>query len=482
MDKINSDEVNKELARRELLEFTKHTMDGFDAQPFHQTYYHVLNLFAEGKIKKLMITMPPQHGKSEGSTRRLPAFMLGKNPDLRTAIVSYSSTFAKKFNREIQRIIDSPEYHSLFPETILNESNVVTVSSNYLRNSEEFEVVNKKGSLKAVGRGGPLTGNPVDVLIMDDLYKDHSEGNSPVTRQGVWDWYVSTADTRLHNDSQQLIVFTRWHEEDLIGMLESSKSEKVVEISSLDQIKSIDSNSWIKINFEALKESDKTDIDQREKGQSLWETKHSAEKLNRSKGLDSENFNCLFQGNPESQEGMLYKTFKTYDELPEIREKKNYTDTADTGKDCLCAIDYAIPLDANDENIYVIDVLYTDKPMEYTEKWTASQLKRNSISLAEIESNNGGRGFARAVEKLVPSNIVIDSFSQNLNKESRIHTNKAAVNKRIVFPSDWETRFPDFHKHLTKYKKLFAANKQDGGPDVLSGIIERNDGNDFWVM
>ena len=217
------DEITKEikyrLSRKHLLDFTKTTLDGFMVQDFHEKYYELLNLFALGKIKNLMITMPPQHGKSEGSTRRLPAYMLGLNPNLKIALASYNDTFSSKFNRDVQRIIDSEMYNGIFPKTTLNRSNVVTVSSNYLRNSHEFEIVNEKGSLKSVGRGGALTGNPVDIMIMDDLYKDYAEGNSPVIRQSVWDWYVSVVLTRLHNDSQQLIVFTRWHEEDLIGLI-----------------------------------------------------------------------------------------------------------------------------------------------------------------------------------------------------------------------------------------------------------------------
>ena len=101
--------------------------------------------------------MPPQHGKSEGSTRRLPAYLLGKNPDRKVVVSSYNATFARKFNRDIQRIIDDKEYYKLFPETVLNQSNVVAISDSWLRNSEEFEIVNNKGSLKAVGRGGALT-------------------------------------------------------------------------------------------------------------------------------------------------------------------------------------------------------------------------------------------------------------------------------------------------------------------------------------
>ena len=478
--KVDLNEVKKEHARRSLLNFTKYTMPEFQAQPFHEVYYHVLDLFAKGKIKKLMITMPPQHGKSEGSTRRLPAYVLGRNPNKKIAIISYSSTFAKKFNRDIQRIIDEDVYYRLYPETVLNESNVVTISSNYLRNSEEFEIVGKKGSLKAVGREGALTGNPVDMMLMDDLYKDHKEGNSPIVRQAVWDWYTSTADTRLHNDSQQLIVFTRWHEDDLIGRIE--KKEKVVNIKSLEHLKTVPPDAWVKINFEAIKVSEKTPIDPREKDTALWEKKHSLKKLKRSKSLDSEMFECMQQGNPESKAGMLYDTFKTYDSLPELREKKNYTDTADKGEDCLCSINYALPLDTNDKNIYILDILYTDEPMEKTEGWTANMLNKDKINLVEIESNNGGRGFARAVEKLVSNNVTIHSFTQSQNKESRILTNKSAVNNRIVFPSDWSIKNPDFYNHVTKFKKMFKANKQDGGPDVLSGIVERNDNAEIWVM
>ena len=116
-----------EEAKTNLLDFTKYTMPAFEAAPFHIVYYKVFDLFAEGKYKNLMITMPPQHGKSEGSTRRLPAYLLGKNPDRKVVVSSYNATFARKFNRDIQRIIDDKEYYKLFPETVLNQSNVVAI-------------------------------------------------------------------------------------------------------------------------------------------------------------------------------------------------------------------------------------------------------------------------------------------------------------------------------------------------------------------
>ena len=118
-------------SRTSLLKFTLSTMPTFQPADFHKRYYQVLTDFADGKIKKLMVFMPPQHGKSEGSTRRLPAYILGKDPNRKVAVVSYSAPKARKFNREIQRVIDTPEYHEIFPNTVLNTSNVTTVAGSW---------------------------------------------------------------------------------------------------------------------------------------------------------------------------------------------------------------------------------------------------------------------------------------------------------------------------------------------------------------
>ena len=211
------------LGERNLLSFTRYTLPSFIPAPFHVAYYEVLTRFAMGEIKKLMITMPPQHGKSEGATRRLPAFVLGQDPDKRIAIVSYNATKARKFNRELQRIMDDDRYYELFPQTLLAGQTSYQEqgkrSRNYARNADECEIVGYQGSFKTIGVGGSLTGEPVDMLIMDDLYKDAASAWSPVIRQNVADWYDTVASTRLHNDSQQLMVFTRWHMEDLAGRL-----------------------------------------------------------------------------------------------------------------------------------------------------------------------------------------------------------------------------------------------------------------------
>lgn len=472
MQKLEALQILEEQARRvarsDLKAYSTYMMPSFDWQPYHKVYYEVLNLFAYKKIKKLIITMPPQHGKSQGSTRFLPSFMFGLNPDTRLAVTSYNSTIARKFNRDNQRLIDTPEYANLFPKTRLSSSNVVTVSSNYLRNSEEFEIVGHKGMLKAVGRGGALTSITLDCVIMDDLYKDYAEGNSPVIRESAWDWYTTVVKTRLHNDSQQLIVFTRWHEEDIIGRIE--QNEEVITLNSLTQLEGINPNAWVKINFEAIKDGQPTEIDNRKVGEPLWVNRHNLNKLLNERKLDPNKFECLYQGNPESKDGLLYsEPWKTYNKLPEVITKiGNYTDTADSGVDYLCSINYVV----SKEGIFVTDVLYTQEGMEVTEITVPEFLNRNGVKQADFESNNGGRYFALNVQK--KTKAAIRWFHQSANKESRINTNSAQVQRHIYFPTGWESRFPIFWKHLSGFKKNFKANSQDGAPDVLTGIIEKN--------
>ena len=247
--KNNPGEIVKAAARHRLINFSRYMQPDLALEPFHVVYYTLLDMFAHGLIRKMIVQMPPQHGKSEGSSRKTPAFMLGLDPDKKICIGSYAATIARDFNRDVQRIIDTPRYRELFPETYLNGSNVVTMANTYLRNSDVIEMVGHKGSLRVVGRGGSLTSKTVDVSILDDVYKDYAEGNSPIVRNAAWKWYTTVVRTRLHNDSQELIVFTRWHDDDLIGRIEKS-GETVIDIKSWDDVKDIPAGAWVRINFE----------------------------------------------------------------------------------------------------------------------------------------------------------------------------------------------------------------------------------------
>lgn len=452
-------------SRADLLRFTLATMPTFAPAGFHERYYKVLTEFALGNIKKLMVFMPPQHGKSEGSTRRLPSFILGLKPDTRLGIVSYSATKAKKFNREIQRIIDTEEYAGIFPETRLNSSNVATTSGAWLRNSEECEIVGYRGGFKTVGVGGALTGEPVDVLIMDDIYKDAKTAWSPLVRQSVSDWYDTVAETRLHNDSQQLIVFTRWHEDDLAGKLLREQGEYDSEANR---------NGWVVVTYQAIKQGAPTAYDPREEGEPLWEERHSLEKLESIRKRNPHVFNSLYQQNPQPAEGLMYEGFAEYSIRPSAQYcvRKAYVDTADTGADYLCAIIY----DETEHGNYILDVLYTQRPMEHTEPALAQMLTAHRVEECNVESNNGGRGFQRAVERecrlLGNAKTRFRWFHQRENKAVRINVHSASVQNLCVMPQGWTRLFPEFATAILGYLKV-GRNAHDDAPDALTGTIEK---------
>ena len=432
---------------------------------FHAAYYRVLEAFARGKIRRLIVTIPPQHGKSLGATTLLPAYMLGLDPELKIAIASYSASLANRFNRRVQRLIDSQAYAALFPETTVKRAGA---RSEYVRTADCAEIVGHQGEVMSVGREGSLTGNRVDVLILDDLYKDAMEANSPVVRENCWEWYTSVARTRLHNASRELIVFTRWHKEDLIGLLK--QKEQVVPLERWAQLEETERDRWLHLNFEALRTAPPTEIDGRAIGEPLWGERHDVGLLRQRMQLDPLRFECMYQGRPSAAQGLLYGRFAEYGALPDgIVRYANYTDTADTGDDYLCSVCYAVDRAGR---IYVTDVVYLREPMEVTEQLVAAMIAAQPACDVLMESNNGGRGFARAVGRLCPHHRIA-WFCQHENKEARILSNASAVWHNVVMPVDWTIRWPDFAHHLMTYRRLFRANRWHDAPDMLPGIVER---------
>lgn len=439
----------------------------------------------EGGIYLVGDTFIPTHN-SEGSSRKLPAFMLGLNPDKKICIGSYAATIARDFNRDVQRIIDTPSYRELFPETYLNGSNVVTMANTYLRNSDVIEMVGHKGLLRVVGRGGSLTSKTVDVSILDDVYKDYAEGNSPIVRNAAWKWYTTVVRTRLHNDSQELIVFTRWHDDDLIGRIEKS-GETVIDIKSWDDVKNIPAGAWVRINFEGLKTGEPTEVDPREPGAALWDRRHSRAKLEGQRALDPVQFQCLYQGNPGNAEGKLYRNpFRTYVDKSEwgtYVRSGNYTDVADEGDDFTFSACYDVYKSGNEawneqkkrfEPILyalITDMVFTQENTEITAVTVPEMINRCGTQKAWIESNNGGSGFEKVIRKKLKA--VTEPFYQGANKESRIITNSAMVNAQIIMPIGWEQRFPKIHEHLTGFLRDFPANAHDDPEDGLTGIYEK---------
>lgn len=251
-----------------------------------------------------MVFMPPRHGKSELVSRRFPAYVFGKNRDLQIISTSYGADLASRMNRDVQRIIDSPQYGDVFPETKLFGKNIQTIAyGSFLRNSEIFEIVGNRGSYRSAGVGGGITGMGCNILIVDDPIKDAEQAYSDVYRDKVWEWFTSTAYTRLESGGGVLIVLTRWHEDDLAGRLL--------------QREVIGGDKWKVITYPAIAEKDEL---HRKEGDPLHADRFPLEQLNSIRtAVGGQVWASLYQQRPTALEGGIVKRnwIRFYKELPE---------------------------------------------------------------------------------------------------------------------------------------------------------------------
>jgi len=240
----------------------------------------------------LIVSMPPRHGKSELISRRLPAYLLGLNPNESIIASSYSADLASRNNRDVQRVIDSQYYRNLFPDTQLNSQNTRTISGLYLRNSDLFEIVGHRGVYRSAGVGGGITGMGGKWLLIDDPVKNREEADSATYRQATWDWYTSTMYTRQAPDARILIVMTRWHSDDLVGRL--------IELSGNDP----KADQWQVINLPAISTDERPQYDPRKAGQELWPEKFDIFELERMKASIGEyQWAALYQQTPRAGGG-----------------------------------------------------------------------------------------------------------------------------------------------------------------------------------
>jgi len=295
-----------ELARRELLTYVEFTKKDYKANWHHRLLCDYLQAFINGEIQKLMVWMPPQYGKSELTSRRLPSFKLGIHPTSKIAICSYSADLAYSFNRDVKRIIQSEDYQLIFPDTKINEKNVKnSAKGSFLNNANLFEIIDKGGALKATGVGGPLSGYAVDMLLIDDPVKDAVEGDSITDQDKKWDWYMKVARTRLHKDSQQLITMTRWNKNDLSGKILANFPTEW-EVLKLEAIKK--THCFINPKYTKI-------VDPREFGEALWPERHSKSDVLATAKADPSTFDALYQQDPRPSKNRLYATGFDYERI-----------------------------------------------------------------------------------------------------------------------------------------------------------------------
>lgn len=282
----------KRRGRRGLVDFTQYTKHDYQVAEFHRIVAEHLELVLQGKIKRLMVFGPPQHGKSEMVSRRFPAYAFGKRPSLRIIGASYAGSLAREMNLDIQGIMDSEPYAQLFPAVKLNGR----------RNSDLFDIPDFGGRYKAAGVGMGITGKPADLGIIDDPIKDYQEASSQKVRDNLWNWYTTTFRSRIQKGGAIILTQTRWHEDDLAGrLLELAKRNP-----KADQ--------WVVLRFEALRETPPEDdvgndaayLDTRALGEPLADFRYDVESLVATReSVGPRVWQSVYQGSPTEQKGAV---------------------------------------------------------------------------------------------------------------------------------------------------------------------------------
>jgi len=311
------EEKAQRLARSNLLDFTEYTFYDYQANWHHEILCEALEEFVAGKIENMIVMMPPRHGKSELVSRRLPAYIFGKNPDAQIIACSYAADLARRMNRDVQRIMESDNYTHLFPDSRLFSSNVRSLAKNtWLKNTDIFEIVDHRGVYRASGIGGGITGHGFDVGIIDDPIKNQKEAGSKVFRDAIWEWYTTTFMTRMEKGAQKLVTMTRWHDDDLCGrLLAEMKSDPNADQWEVIRFQGIKTSKVFKIGIDNFKSKIK---DPRKDGDALWPAKQPLKKLKTIKSALKRLFSGLFQQDPALQEGNILKRIhlQYYTEMP----------------------------------------------------------------------------------------------------------------------------------------------------------------------
>lgn len=455
-------EAQKELSRRDFWEYCKFTSPDFyrEDRAFLKDMATKLQWFIEEAEEQiLVVNLPPRHGKSRTATKFVQ-WLFGKyGHHIKVMTGSYNETLSSTFAKQVRDTIATERtegvtvYNDIFPYTKIKYGES-TQSKWALEGSEQANYL-------ATSPTGTATGFGCNIMIIDDLIKNSEEAYNANNLKKKIDWFNNTMLSRTEEGFKLIIIMTRWCTEDLAGYI----------LENYDNV--------IHINYKAVQDD----------GTMLCDEILSKKSYNlKTKNMNKDIVAANYQQEPIDIKGRLYTKIKTYEDIPRddngndlFKYRLNYTDTADEGKDFLCSICYGM----YNESYYILDVLYTQDAMEITEPATAEMLIRNNIGSALIESNNGGRGFARNVERECrdrgDTHTNIQWFHQNKNKVARILSNSTSVMNNIYFPVNWEDRWPDFAEEIRKYQKE-GKNEHDDAEDALTGVYENPQPYNNWLI
>lgn len=440
-------EAKLELARRDFFDYCELMAPDFykRSRQYLVQLANTLQEFVFNSPKKvLVISIPPRCGKSRTASL-FAEWTFGKDPTKKIMTGSYNETLSTQFAKTVRNTIQTqkvepfiPVFSDVFPDVKIKQGDAAM---------NMWSLEGQYSSYLATSPSGTATGFGCSLMIIDDVIKNAQEANNQLTKQAHYDWFTNTMLSRLEEGGKIIIIMTRWASDDLAGrIINHFKDDAEV------------------ISLKALQDD----------GTMLCDEVLSRDSYEEKKKLMSPDiFYANYQQEPIDLKGQLYTSFKTYDTLPQFEKIQSYTDTADTGSDYLCSIIYGI----YQKEAYILDVIYTNEPMEITEPLVAKHIFEYKVNQADIESNNGGRGFSRQISHYLTNtyntnHTVIRPFHQSKNKQARILSNATWVMEHIYFPQNWHNKYPEFYKAITSYQRE-GKNLHDDAPDALTGVAEK---------
>lgn len=441
-----------ELARREFFYFCHLMAPKF----YKENRQYLIDLsnemqsFYESDEEVLIINVPPRHGKSRTASM-FAQWVFGQNIDEKIMTGSYNETLSTTFSKAVRNGISEEKadkekivYNDIFPNTRIkygdSAMNLWSLEGGY-------------NNYLATSPTGTATGFGATLLIIDDLIKNSQEAYNESTLEKHWEWFTNTMYSRVEEGGKIIIIMTRWSSKDLAGRALEFFQEEGKRVRH--------------INLKALQD-DGTMLCDEVLSRKSYESKIRAMSL--------EIAMANYQQEPIDAKGKLYSTLKTYEPgtQPTFKRIAAYTDTADTGSDYLATYIYG---ETMDNEAYILDTIYTKEPMEVTEELLAKKLVENKVNIVHIESNNGGRGYARAVERNLKEKFdwnktKVNWFHQSANKIARILSASTWVMDHVYFPVGWNNKWPELYKALNSYQKE-GKNAHDDAADALTGISEK---------
>lgn len=297
----------EDYAFSRLIAYAAYQWPGYRDAPHHRLIARKLEAVERGEIRRLMIFMPPRHGKSMLASEFFPAWYLGRNPSHYVIASTYAQELADDFGRKVKGQIADGSYQAIFPGVRLAEDSQ-SVKRFHVEGGIELGTT-QRGAYYSVGVGGPLTGRGAHLLMIDDPVKNREEADSEVVRRRIRDWYTSTAYTRLMPGARIVVIQTRWHEDDLSGWL----------------LKEHQHEGWDVVSLPAISDA----------GEALWPEQYSQAELERIKAaVGPRDWSALYQQRPAPESGDYFKRewFRYYEDAPERLQIYGASDYAITAK------------------------------------------------------------------------------------------------------------------------------------------------------